>query len=403
MPTALITLGRLPKALTLARHLHHAGFRVIVAEPFSWHIARASRAVARSYTTPAPNKDPVGYRNDLLEIIEREHVSLVVPVSEEIHHVLPIRSRLPQGVTLLGPTWSDYCSAADKLHFSERAEALGLSVPATHCYDSQAASALEAKQRCIYKPRQGCSGVGIVRNRSEVAPEQRNQNTVAQAFIEGRLVSTLTLVINGREVTSVFYEGKVFAGTVAICFEQIAPSAALSQWVTQWANSFQGDAFIALDLIIDDAGQPWGIECNPRLTSGIHFFRDLKPLPLARSRDRTRSIEPVQADSYVVNDAAPASSIPRWQWGYSTLTEAYAALFKGDFAGFRQTMKWLRSSRDCVWSLADPLPFLLMTPLSLPILWPALTEGLTLGEACQRDIAPLWDSNANSGASDNAG
>ena len=53
-------------------------------------------------------------------------------------------------------------------------------------------------------------------------------------------------------------------------------------------------------------------------------------------------------------------------------------------------MKLCWSVPDVVWSWRDPLPFLLMTPLSWPILKPALFEGISLGEACQRDISPLW-------------
>jgi hypothetical protein len=33
------------------------------------------------------------------------------------------------------------------------------------------------------------------------------------------------------------------------------------------------------------------------------------------------------------------------------------------------------------------MPFLLMTPMSWEILWPAITGGISLGEATQRDIA----------------
>ena len=38
--TALLTLGRLPKGLDLARALAAEGWRVVVAEPFGWHLAR---------------------------------------------------------------------------------------------------------------------------------------------------------------------------------------------------------------------------------------------------------------------------------------------------------------------------------------------------------------------------
>ena len=390
MPTALITLGRLPKALTLARLLRRAGYRVIVAEPFRWHIGRVSRAIDRCYTTPAPNSDAIAYRETLLQIIARECVSLVVPVSEEIHHVLPLRQSLPSEIRILGPLWDDYQTCADKLLFVRHAKALGLRTPTTYLLDTPEAAALASHTQCIYKPRRGCSGLGVTQNAGEAREENGSQGVIAQAFVAGRVVSSLSLMRAGRIVNSVVYEGKTYAGSVAICFERISPTPDVAAWITTWCESFNFDGFIALDLIIDSEGNPWGIECNPRLTSGIHFFNSINAV-CGEVPAATGDLPPEQN----------AAEVRRWQWAYSTLTEAYSELFHGRPGGFLRNMRLLLSSRDCVWSMRDPLPFLLMTPLSAPILWPAIVEGVSMGEACQRDIAPLWDPSANRGVVDN--
>ena len=52
--TVLITLGRLPKAHDLARGFKRLGYRVIVAEPFRWHLMGVSNVIARRYTVTAP-------------------------------------------------------------------------------------------------------------------------------------------------------------------------------------------------------------------------------------------------------------------------------------------------------------------------------------------------------------
>lgn len=379
MPTALITLGRLPKALTLARLLTRAGYRVIVAEPFGWHICRVSNAVARSYTTPSPNADGRAYRAALLEIVEQEQVSLIVPVSEEIHHVLPLREWLKDDVKLLGPNWQDYQTCADKLHFAERAQALGLRTPATFALNTEQAQELADREPCIYKPRRGCSGLGITRDTHLAQEADTAGGVIAQQFISGHVISSLSWVGRDHALQTVVYEGKAYAGSVAICFEQIQPTQEIIDWIDTWVTSFSLEGFLALDLIIDDAGQPWGIECNPRLTSGIHFFDDMASL-LLEDASFNESTSPTKAQK-----------THRWQWAYSTLTEAYAELFKGRPRDFFKNLRWLFTTRDCVWSWRDPLPFLLMTPLSAPILWPAMSEGISMGEACQRDIAPLWD------------
>jgi hypothetical protein len=72
--TVLLTLGRLPKALEIARALAGAGCRVIVAEPFRRHVCHASRSVAKSFQVTAPATDPDAYLAELLAIIEAEGV-----------------------------------------------------------------------------------------------------------------------------------------------------------------------------------------------------------------------------------------------------------------------------------------------------------------------------------------
>lgn len=378
MPTALLTLGRLPKALTLARLLKRAGYRVVIAEPFAWHLGRVSRAVDRCYKTPSPNENAQGYRAALSAIVQREQVTLIVPVSEEIHHVLPLREIVDSSVVVLGPNWDDYEICADKLWFIQRAQNLGLNVPATYPMDDTQAMMLSAQSPCIYKPRRGCSGIGVTRDPAQVCDQLSGCGVVAQQFVAGYVVSSLSWIKGGEVVETVTYQGQVYAGSVAVCFERIDPTAAVSQWINTWCESFDFDGFMALDLIIDQYGQPWGIECNPRLTSGIHFFQSL----CATEAEQVPYMPPPRAGS---------PGVRRWQWAYSTLTEAYAELFRGHVRRFLKTIGLLLTSRDCVWSWADPLPFLLMTPLSIPILWPAITERISMGEACQRDIAPLWD------------
>ena len=79
MTTVLLTLGRLPKALDLARGFSRAGSRVIVADPFGWTLTGASRHVAREFAVPPPSKGSAEYLAALAEIVARESVDLVVP------------------------------------------------------------------------------------------------------------------------------------------------------------------------------------------------------------------------------------------------------------------------------------------------------------------------------------
>lgn len=375
MTTVLLTLGRLPKALALARACKAAGCRVLVAEPFAWHLCRPSRAVDACFRVTAPNTSLPRYLDELLDIVRREGVDLVIPVSEEALHVAQLATRLPASVQLRTGNLSQLQSLHHKRDFIILARQRGLAVPDTFTADEPAALEFARAQDYVEKPVHSCSGIGLRLARAGDALQSRSGDCVVQARLEGEHVSSLSFVHRGREIASVFYRGRVFSGTVAICFERLDHTPSAQRWVSDFIEGSDYSGFLAFDFIVDDAGVARAIECNPRVTSGVHF---LDPEALGRAL-----LDPVHSES-----VAP-SARTRYQWAYSTLTEAYAAL--PDVKEFFRCWRELLGATDVMWSLRDPLPFLLMTPMSWEILWPAMTSGLTLGEATQRDIAWFGD------------
>ena len=94
--TALLTVGRFPAALTLARGLHEHGVRVIVADPMKRQLCSVSSAVAKTFQVAPPNTDIAGWERDILDIIEHENVTDLIPTSEEACHAPTPAPRLPE-------------------------------------------------------------------------------------------------------------------------------------------------------------------------------------------------------------------------------------------------------------------------------------------------------------------
>jgi len=369
--TVLLTLGRLPKALAMARACRAAGCRVLIAEPFRWHLCKPSRDVAASFRVTAPNSCLESYLGDLLEIVRRESVDLVLPVSEEALHVARLVDRLPEGVRLGAAPESELARLHHKVDFIHLARQRGLAVPETCLAGDERAGELTARGDYVEKPVHSCSGIGLHFGRAGDPARSASNDTLVQEKLEGALVSSLSLVHDGRELGTVFYRGTVFAGTVAICFERLDEAPSAQRWVSKFVSGSAYSGFLAFDFIVDERGEARAIECNPRATSGLHFF---EPAALGRAL-----LEPQSVTEIALVEKR------RFQWALSTLTETYAALFRP--REFRRRFAELASARDVLWSLRDPLPFLLMTPMSWEILWPAMTSATTLGEATQRDIA----------------
>jgi predicted ATP-grasp superfamily ATP-dependent carboligase len=378
--TVLLTQGRLPKALELARSLHNAGCRVIIADPLRWHLCRPSRAVTASYQITAPNKDLKAYLEELLLIVTREQVRLIIPVAEESLHVAHLHDKLPENVTLLCPPRKQLMQLHHKLLFAHHARSLGLAVPPTFPDSSEAGLKLIEKGDYVAKPACGYSGMGVSICRNGQRHPQVEEAMLVQKYIEGDHVSSLTMFDRGRQIFTVIYRATVLNGTVAVCIQRVDYYQSVSTWIARYGRETKQDGLIGFDFIVDSSGRAWAIECNPRLTSGIHF---IEPRSLARALLAPRKTRGVAYKAETLMQSA-----------YMTLTETFAAILRP--REFWRRLGQFLKARDVVWLLADPLPFLLMVPTSWEMVRPAIKTERTLLEIARADIA--WLPNTATGS-----
>jgi predicted ATP-grasp superfamily ATP-dependent carboligase len=361
----LLTLGRLPKGLDIARSFHSAGWRVLVAEPFGWHLCRLSRAVDRSIAVPAPNEDKTAYLEALLDLIEREQVSLVVPISEETMHVAALKERLPEGVMLFTREQQRVLALHDKLRFAEMLAKAGLSAPRTARLGTEDASEIAQSGPFIVKDRWGASGSNVAFFEQGATLPDGGEGLV-QERLGGEEVSSFSVVHAGQVSATVVYRPVIRDGTVSTVFERIdAPT--VETYVAQIAALSGHTGFLSFDMMVD-GDKVAAFECNPRANSGIHF---LETTDIARA-----VLEPGFVPRF--------NHHRRMQQAYPTLTLLWGAI--GKWPRYCQVGKALLTSRDVTWYWRDPLPFALMTPATWPLLRQAIFEGRSLGEAAIHDI-----------------
>jgi hypothetical protein len=382
MSTVLLTLGRLPKALDLARGFHSAGCRVLVAEPMARHLTGTSRSVAASFVTRAPADDHAGYLDDLLGIVAREQVELVVPVSEESMHVGFLHGRLPASTRLAAPAGETLVALHSKLGFAELARGHGLEVPESARADTAEGAALAAAGRHVVKPIFSCGGRDIrIREAGPLPPLDDPAGELVQRFVDGVHVSSFTLARGGRSLVTALYRGTLMAGTVAVRFARVE-DAAVTRWIDRFVTATGYEGFLSFDFIVE-AGRPLAIECNPRVTSGIHF---VQAEPLARALLDPLSMAPV-----------PLRREPELQQFYAALTEVQGRFWK---RGGGRAARDLFGTPDVSWHARDPLPFLGMTWSAWPIIAAARKTGLSFAEVATRDIDWTGAAPAPSGGAD---
>ncbi len=374
--TALLTVGRFPKALTLARSLHRHGVRVLVADPLKRQLCSVSRSVSKNYQVTAPNTDIRAWETDILDIIDEEQVTDLIPVSEEVCHVANLAPKLPEHVRYVGPSASWITKWHDKLAFVSHAIDRGVTAPSVFTTADPEARGLVSQTECVLKPRRGCSGTDV----SFIPPGSKlplpSNDLLVQRKVDGTHLYTLSWVTSGRVMATSSYRGTTHSGTVAVGFKSAPTPFSVQQWIEQFVADTDTTGFISFDFILDRGGIPWGIECNPRASSGIHFFN-----------------EAWLGAAVMGETSTPASIIPagkRAQWSYSTLTEAYKFLLQMRIPELLRCWRDLLASRDVVWSWQDPLPFLLMTPLCWEFIWKSVRERIPIGDASQYDIAWHW-------------
>nr|WP_280115259.1 ATP-grasp domain-containing protein [Roseibium denhamense] len=308
-----------------------------------------------------------------MNIITSEQVDLVIPVSEEALHVTLLAERLPPSTRLFSNQHGTLWDLHDKYGFNAMAASAGLPAPETFLATDPRARALAGTAPSVFKPRIGCSGQKMQMLMPDDVPDNlfNDPEAIFQKRIYGREVSTLSLCHEGKILAHVTYEGLVFSGTVAVCFQQIGDVPQVAQWVADFVKAGKYSNFLAFDFIVDKAGTPWPLECNPRLTSGIHFMEH---------GDLARAI-------LDLSDASPVrlKSKRRYQEGHTTLLQVYGSVFKPKT--MLRRAKAMFSARDVLWSARDPLPFPLMTFSSWPVLKQVLFAGKTFGEAATLDIA----------------
>lgn len=374
--TVMLTLGRLPKALDIARALHAAGCRVIIAEPYARHLTGASRAVEKSIRVTAPRCSVEDYRKDLLQVIDTEQVDLIVPISEEIVHVASLLEHLPPGVRLQSMAADTIHEVHDKLRFIEVCKRAGVAAPETVPLEAPAALDWLHRERVVVKPRFSCSGRGLHflgPNRTAPSIEAllgyRPIQAIVQRHCTGEVRSTFSFARRGKPLVIVTYRGVVMEGTVAVCFERIETSAAIDSWVRAFLRETAFEGFISFDFIEATDGSVQGIECNPRATSGLHF---VEPEDLARAM-----LEPEWSGTLRFR---PERLLQQF---YPCLTEAQKAMFGPNF---RRQLRFLWQARDVTWSWRDPWPMLGMPFNSAQIIAAAVRQRASFGEVVMQDF-----------------
>ncbi|WP_050900530.1 hypothetical protein [Paenibacillus elgii] len=401
-PKVLITGGRAPAALELARLLAAAGCEVHAAESVRHHLCRVSKAVTRSHAVPGPAREPERFVAALEEIVRREGIAWLIPTCEEIFYVSAGLERLNRICRVVAPPLEQLRRLHSKWEFICRAQELGLSVPHTERvskpqewarFVARTASNPEEVFRDSYvvKPEfsRFASKVRIVKPCGGEAATERTRTTgetlievrleaesypwVVQQFIPGRTLCTYSIAYEGRLAAHAAYAASyAVRGGASVYFEPLYHPGLL-EWVRRFVQMERFTGQIAFDFIETERGELYAIECNPRTTSGIHLFQPEDGLVLAL-------LQPEALGESVIEPQPQTKGMLGLPMLACGLTGSRS------WRAFAAWLSKYAAARDVVFRWSDPQPFAEQLFLLLELRRTAAARKQTLMEASTGDI-----------------
>ncbi|MDX8501404.1 hypothetical protein RFM99_23700 [Mesorhizobium sp. VK4C] len=373
--TVLITGARAPVALHLARLLHGAGRRVILADTPARPIAAQSKACTRYHRLPPPRFEPDAYTEAVDALVRAEGIDLVIPTCEEVFYLALAWRGRKMPAQLFAPGIEQLAKVHNKHAFIRLAERLGLAVPETTLLNSRDdLEAIRGRSReLVFKPVWSRFASHVLLRPTPdfldaIAPSPA-MPWVAQRFVDGDEISAYAVARAGKLKALALYRSLFRAGKGAGIFfervEDVAARALVERIVagTSWTGQ------ISFDLMREADGTVLPLECNPRAVSGLHFFRDPVRFADAMLWDGPEVMPDVTAPQTV----RPAM----WIYGLP------AALRSGGLGRFRKAMRQGQELLD--WP-GDPAPVKAQWTALSEIAGVAWRQGISLQAASTRDI-----------------
>lgn len=199
---------------------------------------------------------------------------------------------------------------------------------------------------------------------------------VAQEFITGQAWCTYSIVHEGKLIAHAAYACHYRTGQAGACVHfQQAEHPALLDWVRRFTAEIGYTGQISFDFIQAEDGTLYAIECNPRVTSGVHLFEPGDGLAEALT----------QPDIAVLSDRIV---MPRKGSAAMIKLAMVGSGFKY-VRGARTWRRWkdaLRGARDVIRRPEDPKPFIEQLRMMHSIWQRSRRLGMTVTQALTEDI-----------------
>lgn len=271
----LVTGARAPVALHLCRLMREAGFEVYATDCISYPLTKISNSIKKFILTPSPKKDTKSFIKSIINIIEQQKITLIIPTSEEIFYISRYKDKLTPFCNVFVDDFDKIKLLHNKYEFIQLVKDLGFEVPKTALLSNHVNLVQFEDESALLKKVYSrfsesiifLQSVGQIPNHIK-----RDGSWLVQEKIEGKQYCSYTVAKDGKVLAHSTYKSEFTAGlgaTLSFKHENRPDIERFARDVVEKLN-FSGQ--ISFDFIIQENGVAFPIECNPRATSGLHLF-----------------------------------------------------------------------------------------------------------------------------------
>ncbi|TRM61125.1 hypothetical protein BD626DRAFT_460386 [Schizophyllum amplum] len=349
----LLSNGRFPVTLDLARQLRRAGHEVYCVDAMQYHVCKFSNAVRQCWQVPSPRVDASAYLEGVKNAIEKVDIDLIVPMHEEIIYLVECNDEEIYR-RLFAPPLHILLRMHNKWEFTEWMRTIGLDAPEAYLcksYEDVEKVPNQEKKEYALKPVFGRASQNVFHlkpgkplpDRAELDVSD-NCHWIAQEWLKGDRYCSYGIVRQGHvKALSLYSVTETIDGSSCVYFKSIHHPRiqAYMDHIAKQLPTTTGK--LAFDFIETPDGRLVAIECNPRATSGVHLFGATTRLANVLTDPFAF---PVQADVGAARQIMPGMLM--WDRKQAHGLRAYV-----------KHQQRLIGSKDVVFSMRDLLPTLM--------------------------------------------
>jgi len=371
----LLTNGRFPVALDLARQLKKVGHSVYTVDPMHFNITKFSRSVRKCYEVPAPHVSAEGYVQAVCLAVRQLRIQLVIPLHEEILYLAQVEELKP---VIFAPNFHTLLALHNKWSFWQLTVAAGLTAPPSIlCKSMEDFKQLDlANKEYALKPVFGRALSGIHHHKpGHPLPNDLDVSEdlpyIAQEWIHGKQLCSYAVARNGQiKAAAVYPVIDTIDGSSCVFFESVE-HLAIKHFMETIAATYNITGQLAFDFIETPQGL-YSLECNPRATSGIHLFNGTSWLA-----DAFCNPYAPRMDARIGMKMQMVPGMLMWDKNDKNRKEKTAHA------------KRLMTTHDTLFRGQDPLPFLMQPFLYITYMKRCHENNLILKELFQWDV--IWE------------